>query len=527
MKGVVAAGHHLTAEAGAQVLREGGNAFDAAVGAVLTSFAAESPLTGLGAGGFLLAHTTAGEDHLLDFFVEAGGRGLDPAGRADLVRVEVLFDATPQAFNIGPASCGVPGTAAGVWEVAERLCSMPFGELAEPAIRYAREGVRVTPEQAYLFTVLDPIVTHFPETRDLYAPGGKLLGGGDLFRFPELGDALERLAAEGPGSLYRGDVAERVSDWVCERGGLLSPADFAAYRVVERPPVRAAYRGRDVLTNAPPSSGGVLIAYALDLLERAGAAAARDDADALALLAEVMEEANHARGGDFNHELHRDGFAADFLSGLHVEEALARVTSRLGAGSRDALAGGGDALGSTTHISVLDGAGNAASVTCSNGTGSGVLVPGTGVHLNNMLGEEDLNPLGFHRHEPGTRVTSMMAPTVVLNDGEVELSLGSAGSNRLRSAILQVIRYVVDHGASVEEAIRAGRLHYEAGVLHAEPGFDAGALDDLERRGYQVVRWKGLNLFFGGTQAVRRDLESGALSGAGDPRRGGAAVLVK
>ena len=129
-------------------------------------------------------------------------------------------------------------------------------------------------------------------------------------------------------------------------------------------------------------------------------------------------------------------------------------------------------LGSTTHISVLDSDGNAASVTCSNGTGSGVLPPGTGVHLNNMLGEEDLNPLGFHLHDPGTRVTSMMAPTVVLRDGEIELALGSAGSNRLRSAITQVIRYVVDYGLPVDEAVRRERMHHEAGVLHVEGGFD-------------------------------------------------------
>ena len=152
--------------------------------------------------------------------------------------------------------------------------------------------------------------------------------------------------------------------------------------------------------------------------------------------------------------------------------------------------------------------------------------PGTAIHLNNMLGEEDLNPLGFHRHPPGTRVTSMMAPTIVVRDGEVELALGSAGSNRLRSAILQVIRYVVDCGMTVDEAIRHGRMHYEGGVLHVEPGFDAAALDELEQRGYDLVRWGRLNLFFGGTQAVHRDRETGRMSGGGDPRRGGAAVVA-
>jgi gamma-glutamyltranspeptidase / glutathione hydrolase len=181
-------------------------------------------------------------------------------------------------------------------------------------------------------------------------------------------------------------------------------------------------------------------------------------------------------------------------------------------------------LGNTTHVAVMDADGACATVTCSNGSCSGVVVPGTGMHLNNMLGEEDLNPLGFHRLAPGTRVTSMMAPTIVLRDGEVELSLGSAGSNRIRSAILQVVRNVVDCGMSVAEAVRAGRVHYEAEMLHAEPGFSAESLDELAGRGYHVVRWKGLNLYFGGAQVVRRAGQD--MTGAGDPRRGGVAVVV-
>jgi gamma-glutamyltranspeptidase / glutathione hydrolase len=519
MKGVVAAGHPVTAEAGAQVLREGGNAFDAAVCAALTAFVAESPLTSLGAGGFALVHLAGGGDHLLDFFVEAGGRDLDPADSGELVPVEILFDETPQVFNVGPASCGVPGTAAGLWEVSRRFGTMPFSELAAPAARYARDGVRVTPEQAYVFTILEPILCRYPETAELYLSEGRLLTVGDVFRFPALGDALEAIADEGPGHLYGGELCERICSWVRERGGLLSPADFGAYRVIERPPVEVAYRGRRVLTNAPPSSGGVLIAYALELLQRWGDAPPLDDPNGLALLAEVMAEASRARGGDFHERLHEETFAESFLGGPHVAEAAGRIATGLASHA-------GGPLGSTTHISVLDADGNAASVTCSNGSGSGVLAPDTGVHLNNMLGEEDLNPRGFHMHETGTRVTSMMAPTLVLRDGEIELAVGSAGSNRLRSAILQVIRYVVDYEMSAAAAVRMGRMHYEAGIVHAEPGFSDEAIDELERRGYQVVRWRGLNLFFGGTQAARRDPVTGELAGAGDPRRGGVAVVV-
>jgi gamma-glutamyltranspeptidase/glutathione hydrolase len=525
MKGVVAAGNRLTAEAGAEVLSEGGNAFDAAICAVMASLAVESPLTGLGGGGFLLAHTASGEDVLLDFFVESGGRGLDPSRRGDLVAIEILFDEAPQVFNIGPASCGVPGVPAGLWEAAQRFASMPFSRLAAPGIRHAREGITVTPMLAYMFSVLEPIVTHTPEISRLYTTGDGLMQAGDTFRFPDLADALERLAAEGPGSIYEGEGAARICDWILERGGTLGPDDLAAYEVIERVPVEVPFRGRHVLTNPPPSSGGILISYALDLLERSGEPLPLDDPNGLALLAEVMDEAQRARTPEFHRELHEEGFAERFLSGAHIEDARARIVRSTSAHDR-VRESADDRIGSTTHISVLDGEGNAASVTCSNGSGSGVVPPGTGIHLNNMLGEEDLNPLGFHRHEPGTRVTSMMAPTVVLRDGEVELALGSGGSNRLRSAILQAIRYVVDYGMTIEEAVGRGRMHNEGGILHVEGDFDDAALADLERRGYQLLRWKGVNLFFGGVHAAYRDPATGELSGAGDPRRDGAAVTA-
>ena len=178
-------------------------------------------------------------------------------------------------------------------------------------------------------------------------------------------------------------------------------------------------------------------------------------------------------------------------------------------------------LGSTTHISVLDADGCACSATCTNGEGSGVVVPGTGMHLNNVMGEEDLNPLGFHRHPAGRRMPSMMAPSVVMRDGEVELVLGSAGSNRIRSALLQTIVGVVDHGMQVREAVEAPRVHFEDGVVFAEPGIDLEGLAGDAR----VVRFGALNLFFGGVQAVQR--RGTRMTGAGDPaawRRGGERV---
>ncbi|MGH2878548.1 MAG: gamma-glutamyltransferase, partial [Solirubrobacteraceae bacterium] len=244
-------------------------------------------------------------------------------------------------------------------------------------------------------------------------------------------------------------------------------------------------------------------AYALGLLDSQPAP------PTLEVVLGAMEAAQKERTPEFVQGLSEEGFLARFLS------------------SR---------LGSTTHISVLDGHGSACSVTCTNGEGSGVVVPGTGIHLNNVMGEEDLSPLGFHTHPPGRRMPSMMAPSVVLRDGEVELVLGSAGSNRIRSAILQTIVGVVDRGLSVREAVCAPRVHFEGGIVYHEPGLDpahagrATAGSGADGSGAcsgerEVVRFHDLNLFFGGVQAVQR-LPGGGLLGAGDPRRGGVAVVA-
>src|ERR1700760_648667 len=232
MSGVVAAGHPESAEAGAAALRAGGNAVDAAVGAVLASFAVESPLTGLGAGGFMAVHHR-GETTLLDFFVAVPG--LDETPRTgELEPIDVVFDAeTTQMFFVRPVSCGVPGTPAGLVEALRRFGSMPLEELVKPAIRLAREGAPVNHEQAYILEILAPIQERLPGTRELYAPEGRRLREGGTFRFPELAEALERLGAEGVVPFYRGEVGAALSDFVVEHGGTLGRDDLAAYSVIE------------------------------------------------------------------------------------------------------------------------------------------------------------------------------------------------------------------------------------------------------------------------------------------------------
>ncbi|MEA2246532.1 MAG: gamma-glutamyltranspeptidase / glutathione hydrolase [Solirubrobacteraceae bacterium] len=490
--GMIAAGHPATAEAGARVLREGGNAVDAAVGAVLASWVAEPLLTGPGAGGYRLVAGAGEEPTLLDVFVEAPGRGADPSQRADLLPAEVSFGDAAQVFNVGPASCGTPGSPAGLAAALERWGSVPAAELAAPAAAMAREGVTLNAEQAYIFEILEPILCTTPEAQAIFAPGGRALREGECFRDPELGETIERFGAEGAEPFYRGDIAHALVDWLEAGGGQLTLADLDAYEAVPREPVHVKYRGRQVLTNPPPSAGGTLLALAMAKLD-----ATSPGPPAITQIVDVMEEVQAERTPEFLEGLQEARFADRFLA------------------SR---------LGSTTHISVIDRDGLACSVTCTNGEGAGVVVPGTGVHVNNIMGEQDLSPLGFFRYPPGRRMPSMMAPTAVLDaHGEVELVLGSAGSNRIRSAILQVIVGVVDHGMRAREAVLAPRVHFEDGLVYAEPG--AGR-DELRAAGREIVAFRGPNLFFGGAQAVERDVATRALSGAGDPRRGGVAVAA-
>lgn len=507
-RGVIAAGHELTVKAGADALRAGGNAVDAAISAVLTSFIAESPLTGMGAGGFMLIHTPAGESHLLDFFVSSPER---VAPEADHTEFMVDFDGALQQFNGGSATCGIYGTPAGVWEAHRRYGTMPLTELARPAIELSRSGVATSDVHAYLYRILTPILTAWPEARAIYAPDGNMPQLGEPLKLVEFGEAIDRFAQEGPEPFYRGEIAAAVADFVCANGGTITRDDLAAYQVIDRAPGETDYRGHRVITNPPPSSGGLLIADSLAHLAQFDRISARE-------LVTALDFANRGRDRDFIEGLRRDGFWREFL------DASAPWLT----GEHDRLDGGGgkiDRLGSTTHVSVLDADGLAVSCTCSNGSGSGVVVPGTGISLNNMLGEIDLNPLGAENNRGGERVTSMMSPTVVLEDGQPRIVVGSAGSNRIRSAVLQTIVNVLDHGMGIEQAVHAPRVHFEGGLVQAEPGIDELVLEQLQRDGARLAQWDRINLFFGGCQAVGRD-SAGELAGGGDPRRGGAFEIV-
>jgi len=521
MNGAVAAGHPETAAAGARALAEGGNAVDACVAAAFAAWVAESPLTGPGAGGFALVRPAGRRPaRLADFFVAEPGLGRSPGAASEMEAVDIGFGGgadTTQVFRIGGASCAVPGAGAGLEAVHRTYGRLPWREVLAPALELSRTGVELNRAQAHLHAILDLILRHTDEGRRLYSrPDGTRLQPGDLLRLPDLAGTLEQIAAEGAGCLYRGDLARRIVEAVAAEGGVLTADDLAAYRVIWRRPVSARFRGHEVMSNPPPSSGGVLIAYGLALLDLLPDAPA-GSAAAIAGLASVMREQARVRGEGFERGLRRGGLARRLLSAEAIDAAVERIRS--GAqGSREPAP-----LSGTTHVSVVDAAGNAASLSASTGSGSGVIVPGTAVHVNNMLGEYDLVAGG--PPQPGRRLTSMMAPTIVVGACGPRLVVGSAGSIRLRGAIMQVIVNVLGHSLGVAEAIDRPRVHVEEPHLHCEGGFDPAALDEVERMGYELVRWRRRNLYFGGANAVEV-LADGSVAAAGDARRGGGGIVV-
>ena len=498
----MASGHPATTAAAAEVLAAGGNAFDACVAAGFASSVAEPALTGLAGGGFLLARTTEGEEVVFDFFVDTPGRepvgeraqerrtsptssrGGGVAGELDFDEVVVRFTGADQSFHVGRGSVAVPGCLAGWLRVHERLGRIPLADVVAPARRLAEDGVVVNAQQAYLLGILEPILTRTPEAAGLFAPGGRRLGEGDRFANSPLAAFLADLDPRG---FAEPALARRIADDMAAGGGLLTAEDLFGYQVVERPPLAVSWRGHRLLTNPPPAFGGEIVALGLLFLEeRPGWPAAPGSTDHALALVEAMVEADAVRAA----------------GAVGAELARRRAT------------------GGTTHVSVRDADGNVATMTSSNGEGSGWVIPGTGIVANNMMGEDDLHPAGFHSSPPGERVASMMAPSVVVDaDGGVRLVVGSGGSKRIRTALLQVIAAVVDQERELVESVEAPRLHWDGSVVHVEPGWDDSAVDAIEAR-WPVARWAQRDLYFGGVHAVAPG------EAAGDPRRGGSTHLA-
>ncbi|MEM9092799.1 MAG: gamma-glutamyltransferase [Cyanobacteria bacterium P01_F01_bin.53] len=546
MAGVVASGHEKTAEAGRLILEVGGNAFDAAVAACFMACVAESTLTSLGGGGFLLAHEANGAslkghgagdasgNTLFDFFTQTPGHREEVA-KPDFYPIEANFGDTVQEFHIGLASMAVPGMLAGLLTVHRQLGCLPLSVVVEPAVDCARMGLPVNAFQSSVYEVLAPILSASAGSREIYAPQGKLLQSGDWLRMPQFAELLEHLASLGDeGALrafYEGEIAQQIVRDCQAGGGYLSLEDFRAYEVKVRSPLAINYRGVQMLTNPPPSAGGSLIAFCLELLDRFELKKMTfGSVEHLLLLSQAMRQTNEAR------RLHLDPSLLDpalLDADIADKFVAADLVDKYAQPLQEIFSQEVNRWGSTTHISVMDDDGNAASVTTSNGEGSSYVISGTQIMMNNMLGEEDLNPQGFNQWPCNQRMSSMMAPTMILRDNKPQLVLGSGGSNRIRTAIVQVISNILDFGMPLAQAVEAARIHWERGVFHLEPGFasvsdglaanglDLSLFESVELGTDQVVQWQQPNMFFGGVHSVGVGT-AGILQGAGDFRRSGA-----
>jgi gamma-glutamyltranspeptidase / glutathione hydrolase len=525
MVGVVSAGHEKTAEAGQVILQAGGNAFDAAVAAAFVACVAEPTLTSLGGGGFLLAHSvddsmrsnsrSIGRNTLFDFFTQTP-RSRATHGSAiaqpDFYPIDANFGDTVQEFHIGLASIAVPGVFAGLLTVHRTLGRLPLSVVVAPAVDCARRGLLVSDFQGYCYDLFSPILMATAGTRATYAPQGARLRAGEMLYMSEFADTLENLASlgyeEALRAFYEGEIAQKTVQDCRAGGGFLSLDDFKQYKVIERSPLVINYRGVQMLTNPPPSAGGSLVAFCLELLDKFDLSQMTFGSAAhLQLLSQAMRWTNEARRLYLDKALFDPDIAERFIAADLVDKYAQPLHAMMNRGL--------NRWGSTTHVSVIDDEGNAASVTTSNGEGSSYIVPGTQIMMNNMLGEEDLNPNGFNQWPFNQRMSSMMAPTMILRDGKPQLVLGSGGSNRIRTAILQVISNILDFGMPLAAAVEAPRIHWENGVFHLEAPLEPPSLGTD-----RVVRWQQRNLFFGGVHAVGLEA-TGTLQGAGDPRRSG------
>ena len=516
--GVVAAGHQITAQAAAEILAAGGNAFDAAMAALFASCVAEPVLASLGGGGFLLARTGSGAPLLYDFFSQTPRRK-SPAGTTDFYPIVADFGTAQQEFHIGMGSIASPGVVKGVFEIHRDLCRLPMSEIVAPACDAARAGVAVNNLQHYISEIVSPIILSSPGALSLHASRRapeRIAQPGEHVHQTEQADSFELLAREGEDLFYQGEMGGTLIRACREQGGHLQQQDLNGYRVIRRQPLHLNYHGAYLSTNPAPSVGGTLIAFALALLE--------------------PEKLAGFRAGSYQHLL-RVARAQQLAQQLRQEESVdidleANTSQRILGDEylrsyREIMHKHAGFSRGTTQISIADADGNVASMTLSNGEGSGYVIPGTGIMLNNMLGEEDINPQGFHRWPENRRIASMMSPTIVSTDDGRIIATGSGGSNRIRSAILQVLVNLLDYRMQIEQAVEQPRIHYESELLNVENMADTAdtAIDQLFQAYPKNRLWPHKNLFFGGAHSVMFTSD-GTVYGHGDSRRGGVCISV-
>jgi gamma-glutamyltranspeptidase/glutathione hydrolase len=532
-KGMVAAAHPLAAQAALDVLREGGNAVDAAVTAAFVIGVVEPDGSGLGGGGGMVVHLQEkGTSHYINYYVQASER----IGELEFSR---------PADNRSAKAVLIPGTVAGLTLALERFGTLPLSRILEPAIRLAEGGFAV--DQTLGMIILDnvPLLQKYESTASLYLPDGFPLAEGDTLRQLELARTLRAIAREGREGFYEGDIARAIVQKTVEHGGVLTLEDMRNYEAQLVEPLVGTYRGYDIVSTAVPQAG-VSIIEGLNILENTDLASAGHFATSgqgFHIIAEMMRRVYADRTafvGDPRFSsipvqgLISKEYAADRFREIDPERANPPEYRKTAAGDPlryeeemtvPAESPEGGEGGHTTHLTVVDGEGNAVSLTQTLGTffGSGLTVEG--VLLNcGMTNFSTRYPVNMP--EGGKQPRSSIAPTIILKDGKVFATVGSPGATRIVAVVLELIVNLIDFSMSAVEANDAPRFLCQKNddVLSLEGRVSADVQEDLRRRGHTLQVYGDYDLFFGGAQIIVVDQATGMLTGSADPRRGGVAA---
>jgi gamma-glutamyltranspeptidase/glutathione hydrolase len=524
--GMVASTSAPATRVGAEILKRGGNAVDAAV-AVGLALAVTYPSAGnLGGGGFMLVRMADGRSVALDY------RETAPAAAGRDLYLDSAGKIIPEASTVGHRAAGVPGTVAGMALALQRYGTMKWADVVRPARRLAENGFPVGYGLARSLRA-ERVLARFPESRRIFRRDGLYYTEGESFRQPELARTLRRLEERGPREFYEGETARLLAAEMKAGGGLITLEDLKGYRPVERVPLKGTYRGYEILTMPPPSSGGIALLQMLRMLEPHDLRAlGHNSAPRYHLLIEAMRRAFADRAeflGDPDH-------VRVPVAGLLAPEYLAvRGRSiRLDRATPSSEIGHGRPAGAespqTTHFTVVDVHGNAVSntYTLNGGYGSGVTVRGAGFLLNNEMDDftskpGEPNQFGLIQSErnaiaPGKRPLSSMTPTIVLRDGKLSFVLGSPGGPTIINTVLQVLLNVVDHRMNLAQAVHAPRIHHQwlpDEVRHEPFGLAPEVAAALREKGHRLAARPG---YLGDVQAVMIEPATGTLLGASDPR---------
>ncbi len=501
----IASASQLAADAGALVADAGGNAVDAAVGAAICSMVTDPGIIAPGAGGFVTVWPASGDPVVIDAYAEMPGRGLprERFGRGGRDIIMTYGGATRTIVGYG--SVATPGAFAGLALAWERYGDMPWAELFGPAIDAVERGFPLSSAAAeYLGHSHELVFGWDPPSYDvIHHDNGRHLSAGDPVHIPHLAHSLRQLAEEGVGALYGGDLGARIAAAVEEHEGVLTLRDLSEYKAVVREPTTVDVDDWSIATNPPPAVGGATMAAMLLLMGIKGFD--QWDAPDVARLVEVQDAVLTYRRGHLN-ELHdRAAGAAQLLELAQVGDLNAMLSAP-----------------STAHTSTVDSEGLGCSITVSAGYGSGAMVAGTGMWLNNSLGEMELHPGGFHGVPSGARLVSNMAPSIARSRHGAVLSIGSPGADRITTALSAVLVNFVHLGMSLSDSIEHARLHTE--VFDGEPtvSYEPG-IDVSEVRGFDLRRFPDLSMYFGGVQAALWDPLAGFFEYADSRRSGGVA----